>query len=236
MSSRFWIVSGREEIRDWEKVCSECKRRNAKAATQIMAPLTNIRLKASLPAFFYAAVDYAGPFFTVQGRGKRRQKRYLCLFICLSCRAVHLEIAFSMDTDSFLNAFYRMVNRRGLPEEVIPDKSTNLVGAERELRQFVEQLDKNKIMATTANRGVKWHFNPPHAPHFGGVFETMVKSAKKAIYVTLGSVEITDEELLSAFTDAESLMNSRPLTYQSANLKDSIPPTPNHFLYGQAGG
>ena len=132
-------------------------------------------------AFRYAPVDYAGPFITTQGRGRSRLKRYLCLFTCLSCRAVHLEMAFSLDTDSFLNAFYLMVNRRGLPQEIITDNGTNFVGAEKELRLLVQQLDLDRIMASTANKGVKWHFNPPHAPHFGGVFETMVKSAKKAI-------------------------------------------------------
>ncbi len=104
-----------------------------------------------MKAFCYTGVDYAGPFYTVQGRGKRRQKHYLCLFTCLSCRAVHLEMAFSMDTDSFLNAFYRMVNRRGLPEEIISDNGTNFVGAEKELRQLVERLDKNRIIASTSN-------------------------------------------------------------------------------------
>ena len=64
----------------------------------------------------------------------------------------------------------------------------------------------------------------------------MVKSAKKAIHAILGSADITDEELLSAFTGAEALINSRPLTYQSANLKDNLPLTPNNFLHGQVGG
>ena len=141
-----------------------------------------------------------------------------------------------MDTDSFFNAFYRMVNRRGLPEEIISNNGTNFVSVEKELCQLIEQLDKNKIIALTVNSGVKWHFNPPHDPHFGGVFETIIKSAKKAIYAILGSAGIMDEELLSAFTGAESLMNLRPFTYQSANLKDSVPLTPNHFLHGQVGG
>ena len=61
------------------------------------------RLKKTLRAFTRTAVDFAGPFITVQGRGIRRAKRYLCLFTCLTTRAVHLEIAFGLDTDSFLN-------------------------------------------------------------------------------------------------------------------------------------
>ena len=65
-----------------------------------MAPLPEIRLPMSMRAFAQTAVDYGGAFITVQGRGKRRQKRYLSLFTCLSTRAVHLEIAYGLDTDS----------------------------------------------------------------------------------------------------------------------------------------
>ena len=66
-------------------------------------------------AFAKCGVDYAGPFLTKQGRGKVRQKRYWCLFTCAATRAVHLEMSWSLDTDSFLAAFTRMTNRRGVP-------------------------------------------------------------------------------------------------------------------------
>ena len=78
---------------------------------QIMAPLPSIRVCLPLGAFARVAVDYAGPFITIQGRGKRQVKRYLCLFICLTSRAVHLEMAYSLDVNSFMNAFQRMINR-----------------------------------------------------------------------------------------------------------------------------
>lgn len=236
LSSRFWLMQGREEIRECEGECYECRKRRAKAAQQVMAPLPKIRLKMPLRAFARTAVDFGGPFITIQGRGRRRTKRYLCLFTCLTSRAVHLEIAYGLDTDSFLNAFCRMASRRGLPEEMISDNGTNFVGANRELQELVEKLDRNKIASSTANRGVKWHFNPPLAPHFGGVHETMIKAAKKAIYGILGNADVTDEELMTAFTGAEGLINSRPLTYQSANPADDVPLTPNHFLHGQIGG
>ena len=160
LSARFWVMQGREEIRDWERECCECRKRKAKAAKRIMAPLPKIRLKLPLRAFARTAVDFAGPFVTIQGRGKKRAKRYLCLFTCLTSRAVHLEMAYGLDTDSFLNAFYRMANWRGLPEEMISDKGTNFVGAERELRELVKQLDQDKIeksAATKASRGISTH-------------------------------------------------------------------------------
>ena len=201
-----------------------------------MAPLPASRLKSSLQAFTRCAVDFAGPFITVQGRGKRREKRYLCLFTCLATRAVHLEMAFGLDTNSFLNAFYRMSNRRGLPEELISDNGTNFKGADAELKELVAKLNDVQINQSIANKGIRWCFNPPLAPHFGGVHETMVKAAKRAMYAILGKADINDEELLTAITGAEALLNSRPLTYQSASPADDAPLTPNHFLHGQIGG
>ena len=128
-----------------------------------------------------------------------------------------------------------MASRRGLPEEILSDNGTNFVGAHNEL-EALKVLDKSKIQDTTSTYGVKWHFNPPLAPHFSGVHEIMVKAAKKAILAILGSADITDEELVSAVVGAEGLINSRPLTYQSANPADTVPLTPNHFLHGQLGG
>ena len=119
---------------------------------------------------------------------------------------------------------------------MLSDNGTNFVEAERELRELVEALDQSKIAQSTANKGVMWHFNSPLVPHFGGVHETMIKAAKRAVNAVLANADVTDEELTTAFTGAEVLLNSRPLTYQSANPEADIPLTPNHFLIGQIGG
>ncbi|XP_071118402.1 uncharacterized protein [Haliotis cracherodii] len=145
-------------------------------------------------------------------------------------------MAFGLDTDSFLNALFRMAHRRGMPKEVISDNGTNFVGAAKELKQLISGLNSDVIKSTLANKSVKWLFNPPHAPYFGGVFESLVKSAKRAIYAILSSGDVSDEELMTAFTGAEALLNSRPLTNQSAHPQDDVPLTPNHFLHGQVGG
>ena len=74
-------------------------------------------------------------------------------------------------------------------------------------------------------------------PHTMVVFLiTMIKAAKKAIVAILGNSDVTNEELMTAFTGAEALVNSWPLTYQSANPQDKITVTPNHLLHGQIGG
>ena len=103
LSSRYWIVSAREAIREWEKECFMCRRRKLPPAKQVMAPLPELQTQKSLRAFSQTSIDVAGPFYTKQGRGKPRHKRHLCLFTCLGTRAVHLEVAYGVDTDSFLN-------------------------------------------------------------------------------------------------------------------------------------
>ena len=134
-----------------------------------MAPFPAIRLKQPLRAFSRVSIDYGGPFITIQGRGRKRAKRYLCLFTCLLSRAVHLEMAYNLDTDSFLNAFYRMTSRRGLPHKVLSDNGTNFVGANTELKELTSKLDKSKIEKSLASDVIKWHFNLPLGLHFGGV-------------------------------------------------------------------
>ena len=156
-------------------------------AKQVMAPLPSVQFRFAFRPFDQAAVDFAEPFTTIQGQGTRRLKRWLCLFICLSVRAVHLEMAWGLDMDRFLNAFTQFTSRRGVPKEVLSDCGTNFVGAVNELKQLCRQLDKEKIQHVRVDKGVKWIFNPPAPPHFGGVHEIMVKSAKRAIYGVLGN-------------------------------------------------
>jgi hypothetical protein len=123
------VVHARETVKRIMKECSECKRRfRGKPLQQQMAPLPRIRLELTMKPFTNCAVDFAGPFFTIQGRGKSRIKRYLCLFLCLQTHCVHLEMAWSLEADGFLKALTRMVARRGWPRDMLSDNGTNFVG------------------------------------------------------------------------------------------------------------
>ena len=154
----------------------------------------------------------------------------------METRTLHLEMAWGLDTDTFLNAFARFASRCGVPKEVISDRGTNFVGPVGELKKLVSQLDRQQLENKTVELGVTWRFNPPAAPHSGGAHEVMVKAAKKAIYAIVGDQDVTDEELITVFAGVESLLNSRPLTYPSSDTRDDVPLTPNHFLHDQMGG
>ena len=103
---------------------------------------------------------------------------------------------------------------------------TNFVGPNTELEEFINKLDKIEIEISAANNGIKWHFNPPLGSHSGVIYETMIRAAKGVIYGILSQVSIKDEELSTACAGAEDLFNSRPLTYQTTNIKDDTPLTP----------
>ena len=159
-----------------------------------MTSLSKVCLNGGSRPFANTAVDFAGPFLTKHGRGKVHTKRYICLFTCLHTRAVHLEMAVTLYTDRFLNSFSRMVSRRGWPDVIISDNGTNFVSAHRELKELIQRLDEVQIKRHSANK-IKWIWNPPAAPHFGGVFK--IKSAKQAVHAILGNADVTYDELNS---------------------------------------
>ena len=84
-------------------------------------------------------------------------------------------------------------------------------GGDCELQELVQNLDQDKIQRMTSNEGINWHWNPQLAPHFGGMFERMIGSAKRAIQAILGNADVKVKELMAMFTKVKSLLNSRPL-------------------------
>lgn len=132
--------------------------------------------------FFRTGIDYAGPFKirTTKGRGHKAHKEFIAVFVCLCTRATHLEVVSDYTTEAFLAAFHRFTARRGLCEAMFSDCGTNFVGANRELRTMFRAFSTTgrSIAYAVTTQGIKWHFNPFAAPHFGGLWEAAVKSAK----------------------------------------------------------
>ena len=124
----------------------------------------------------------------------------------------------------------RFVSRRGTPAMIWSDNGTNFIGADKELRECVEKWNTLNITAELANKGIKWRFNPPSAPHQGGIWERLVRSFKRVLYTILGTRRLTDEVLNTTFCLIEHALNSRPLTPVSADPSDLGALTPNHFL------
>jgi hypothetical protein len=150
----------------------------------------------------------------------------------MSSRAVHLELAFSLDTSSFINCISRFEDRRTTPKHYHSDNGTNFVGAVREFAECLQRMDQLALRDGRKRRNVTWSFNPPSAPHFGGVWERLVQSSKRALDFVFNEQTLTDDILMTAIVQVEKLLNGRPLTYVSVNPADPEPITPNHLLLG----
>lgn len=102
-----------------------------------MGDLPQVRITLARP-FLNTGVDYAGPIFirTTKGRGHRAHKAFIAVFVCLSTKAVHLEIVSDYTADAFLAALRRFTARRGLCRKLYSDCGTNFIGADSKLRAF----------------------------------------------------------------------------------------------------
>ena len=129
VQQKMWIIGIRNALGSIENKCVTCRKGRAQTISPVMADLLEERLEAST-AFTNVGVDYFGPFIVKIGR--RSEKRWCCLFTCLTMRAVHIEVVPKLDTDSCLNTIMIFIARRGKPNTIISDIGTNFVGAESE--------------------------------------------------------------------------------------------------------
>ncbi|KHJ42945.1 Pao retrotransposon peptidase [Trichuris suis] len=231
----FWILRGRQLVKKVRKSCLQCAKEFTKTGEQLMAELPIERLAVGCPPFHRTSVDYFGPIL-VKSERNRCVKRYGVIFTCLTIRAVYLDIAQSLSTEDFLLVLRRFVSLYGKPESVYPDNGRNFVGVARELRRAVQTLNGDDALKKyTASEGIRWKFQPANAPHFGGIHESSVKSAKRALCRMLASgtpdsPRVTEEVFRTLLFEAPGLLNSRPITYASSDPKDYRPLTPNDFM------
>ena len=94
---------------------------------------------AEAPPFTFCGVDMFGPFMIKHRRSQ--VKHYRVMFTCMSCRAVHIEITPSLDTDSFILALRRLIARRGDVQAIFSGNGSNLIGSENQLRRTLEEID-----------------------------------------------------------------------------------------------
>ncbi len=198
-----------------------------------MSDLPSARLQLYKPTFHSCGMDCFGPFIIKIGR--HTEKRWGVLFKCLTMRAVHLDLLPSLSTDSFLMALRRFIARRGTPAQLWSDRGTNFRGGERELREAYAALAPD-LQRHLVCQKITFCFNPPSAPHFGGVWEREVRSVKSALYTVLGSQSVPEEVLMTVLLEVEAILNSKPLGYVSSDVADADPVTPSSLLMGRPDG
>lgn len=140
-----------------------------------------------------------------------------------------------MTTESCKMAIRRFVARRGAPQQIYSDNGTNFKGAARDLADEIKSINR-EVAGTFTNKDTEWIFNPPSAPHMGGVWERKVRSVKEAFKVLSHKDRLDDEALVTLFAEVEMIVNSHPLTFVPLESPEQQVITPNTFLLMSSDG
>jgi hypothetical protein len=229
---KFWIPEVRVAVKSVIKSCLLCKIRKALPQVPEMSPLPSERLAINEDPFTYTGMDYFGPLMVTVGR--HHEKRYGVLFTCLTTRAVHIEMADSLDTNACIMAVRNFMSRRGPPKIIFSDNGTNMHGAEGELRKCVQEIDQANLQSNAqlplpGHMKTEWKFITPRAPHMGGAWERLVRSVKNVLYACLKERFPKPGVLQNFMIEAESVVNSRPLTYMPVDPETNETITPITF-------
>ena len=239
LASSFLIPNLRNLLKNVSQSCLVCQKAYARPLSHLMGMLPTSRTTPA-PPFHRTGVDFAGPLTLRLGHTRKPSlvKTYAVVFVCLTTKAVHLDLCASLSTQDFLAAFSRFVSRRGCPTVVYSDNGTNFHGAREEIRQLQKLLESRPtteaIQAFTTSHGIEWHHIPPRAPHFGGLWEAAVKGMKSLLRKKVGPHALRWDELYTVLTEAEAILNSRPLSpLHSDSAAEGNYLTAGHFLIGR---
>lgn len=217
---RFWLIQSRVACRKVANGCKRCIRHTAKHVTVPETSLPSNRVRDATP-FEVVGIDLGGHLYLNNG-----EKAWFVVFTCAVYRAIHLELITSLSTPAFIQALRRFIARRGRPMVIYSDNGTNFVGTVN----LMNELDWKEIEVHTEARNIRWIFNPPSAPWWGGWWERIVGLVKLLLRKRLGRNLLDYEEMMTVLCDCEQLLNLRPLTYISEDPDELIPLTPMMFL------
>lgn len=210
-----WIIKCRILVRNCIHKCHDCIRYRADPSNQKMGILPAFRVQKPHKPFHISGVDYAGPYniLRYRGRGAKTYMGYICIFVCMATKAVHIELVTGYSSNDFILAFRRFTSVRGPCSGLVSDQGTSCVGADKILKELYMASSSyvHEISGLLANEGTNWSFNTPAAPHFGGIWEAAVKSVKHHIRRVIHDHTFTFEVMYTLLKQVEACLNSRPI-------------------------
>ncbi|GBN29577.1 hypothetical protein AVEN_119816-1 [Araneus ventricosus] len=233
---KFWPLNGRNLSRKIVHSCVTCFKANPKISSQKMGDLPEDRVNPNF-VFNSVGIDFAGPFYIKTKLRKRDPptKIYVCIIICLSTKAIHLELVSDLSSEALIAALKRFMARRGKCRKILSDNATNFVGTKNEINRLFKLMEQQDALFQNflSEEEITWSHIPPRAPHYGGLWEVGVKSFKFYFKRVVSNTCLTYEEFLTILIQIEELLNSRPLTPLSSEVEDLEILTPGHFLIGR---
>ena len=115
LNRRYYVVGCRKIVRSITRGCIICRRSTARPKQQVLGQIPVERITPD-SVFDRVGIDYAGPFIVKYGSIRKPSfiKSYVCIFVSLSVKAVHLELVSDLSTDAFIATLRRFIARRAL--------------------------------------------------------------------------------------------------------------------------
>jgi hypothetical protein len=214
-----WLVPKLTRIyKRVRKACINCRFIDCQPITLPEGNLLAERCVNQYP-FEVSGVDFAGPFDVLR---RKYTKSYICIFTCPYSRAVSLQAMRNKDYASFLQAFEKFKYTRGV--------RPILVRSDNE-KTFLTAADQEKLK--NQHFEVEWKFNPPQSPHFGGIYERLIKMVKQKYARCYNRQRFDDfAEFEVAISYLEYIINNRPLfTSKDPVTQQIVVIRPSHFIH-----
>ena len=173
LRSRFWIIKGRNFVKTIIHQCHVCRRHEGNPYSAPRPPPLPAFRAEEAPPFTSMGVDFADPLYIKDENGMK--KTWMCLYTCCVVRAVHLDLVPDLTTPAFLRRFRRFVARRGLPSQMVSDNGKTFKAAAKAIQE------------------VKWIFNVPKVPWWGGFFERLVGCTKRCLRKAIGQAKLSQD-------------------------------------------
>lgn len=153
-------------------------------------------------------------------------KVYIIIFTCTVTRVVHLEIAKDTSYESFLQAFWCFVARKGMCSVIYSDNVKAFKKANKGLNLRMT-LQSETMRSFIANHHIKWKFIPGNAPWWGGYYEQLICGFKSFLRKMIGRRLLHIDEMHTLVCEVESVINNWPPTYVYEEPDEPTPLTPS---------
>ena len=197
--------------------------------------MPDFRTEKTLP-FINIGIDFAGPFSTkanITSRSQAQIKTYICLFVCATSRAIHLELSLDLTTESFIETFCRFTSIRGVPNLIYTDNGKTFESASKSLAKFINgSLNSSFSFKDFLSSDIHWNFIPARSPWWGGFYERMVQIVKRCLKKTMYDQCLNYIQFETLLKKIESRINDRPLMEIQEDPSQQII-TPSFLLLGR---
>ncbi|XP_068225322.1 uncharacterized protein [Palaemon carinicauda] len=232
---KYLILGARKTMKSIRKQCVVCRRIDKICTSQAMGEFPKEGLEPC-PPWHNVSLDLFGPFW-VCDTVKRRVKRKIfgVILNCMVTRAVHLDISEGYDIQNVLTVLKRFTCLRGFPKKLYSDSGTQLVSANKELREMVTHWNKGFVFNFGKFKGLTWVFNKSaDAPWENACSESLIRLVKRSLTRIIGESVISFGELQSVMYEVANMLNERPIGFKPGeNFNEGTVLRPNDLLLGR---